>query len=499
MGVFKEYVRGGIPFAQRINPTNGPTVYKKVAATFEDQLNLTTEGAAENQISSRVDDLKRIATLLTQPPGLKYIANETLLRTSTTKKTTQEKIQNNNGTNEDVLSSGLKGKLSQLGAGLLGTAAVLGSTLAQIPLNGTGTHFVRGFRGTSRHNYLSSLDTPPHVLAQEGKPIITNQIAQEGKEFTDDEVAGGTFLDPNYSLLGAEKFTQLSQTFIPRDVKDSVKKDVRAGLGKPSNNSLTTYDSFDKAQGAHDQINMLGVLSEDSEIKDLIKFKFRVIHPQEDGSDDRFLIFRAYLENFSDNFSADWNSWKYSGRAENFYTYNGFSREVSLSFKVSAQTRGEMKSIYQKIAYLASTTAPTYGTYKTMKGTFVRLTVGDYLDNMPGFINNIDFSWDQSYPWEIALKPEPNAGVGGSSLSDIDKDQQQLPMVLDVNLNFTVIHDFRPETGLLPYMTAKLKDSNPASIIPEVKQTTGYVEIGEGAFGGDFDQGNYVDITNIEG
>ena len=141
MGVFKEYVRGGIPFAQRINPTNGPTVYKKVAATFEDQLNLTTEGAAENQISSRVDDLKRIATLLTQPPGLKYIANETLLSTSKTKKTTEEKIKTNNGTNEDTLSSGFKGKLSQLGAGLLGTAAVLGSTLAQVPLNGTGTHF----------------------------------------------------------------------------------------------------------------------------------------------------------------------------------------------------------------------------------------------------------------------------------------------------------------------------------------------------------------------
>lgn len=481
MGVFKEYVRGGIPFAQRINPTNGPTVYKKVAATFEDQLNLTTEGAAENQISSRVDDLKRIATLLTQPPGLKYIANETLLSTSKTKKTTENVIKAAQDRNFDPGKASFGDKLSQLGQGLLGTAAVLGSTLAQVPLNGTGTHFVRGFRGTSRHNYLSNMDTPPHVLAQEGKPIIQIPRAEEGKEFTDAETQAGELLDPNYSLLGAEKFTQLNQAFEPRNIKDSVKKDIRTGLGKPSDNSHTTYDTFDKAQLAHDKINILGVLSpkeladatSNGEIpKDFVKFQFRVIHPQEDGSDDKFLIFRAYLENFSDNFSADWNSWKYSGRAENFYTYNGFSREVSLSFKVSAQTRGEMKSIYQKIVYLASTTAPTYGTYKTMKGTFVRLTVGDYLDNIPGFINSIDFSWDQSYPWEIALRPEPNAGVGASSASDIDKDQQQLPMVLDVNLNFTVIHDFRPETGLLPYMTAKLKNSNPASIIPEVKQTT---------------------------
>ena len=90
---------------------------------------------------------------------------------------------------------------------------------------------------------------------------------------------------------------------------------------------------------------------------------------------------------------------------------------------------------------LASVTAPTYNN-NTMRGTFIEATVGDYLVNTTGFISNVSYTWQNNYPWEIAL-----------DRNNLDSEMQQLPTVLDCSLTFTPIHKFVPQTGLLPYIT----------------------------------------------
>ena len=186
---------------------------------------------------------------------------------------------------------------------------------------------------------------------------------------------------------------------------------------------LDVGDRQDAAQGA----------------RDMAKFYFEIITP--DGS--KFLYFRAHIKNLDDGFNADWQARKYNGRAENFYTYGGFDRDINISFTIAAATRSEMKPLYRKMIYLASSTAPTYGTSGLMRGTLARITVGSYLDQIPGVITSVKYTISNEVPWEIAMgQPE---GVEG--------DVQVLPMVMECSISFKPIHDFAPQTGLYPYFT----------------------------------------------
>jgi hypothetical protein len=104
-----------------------------------------------------------------------------------------------------------------------------------------------------------------------------------------------------------------------------------------------------------------------------------------------------------------------------------------------------MLPIYNKINTLASVTAPTYGgtESKFMRGTIARVTVGDYLYNVPGIIDSVDFSWQTEYSWEInAIKPDGE-----------EDTMPVLPHILDCSLNFKPIHDFVPESGLTTFIS----------------------------------------------
>ena len=93
---------------------------------------------------------------------------------------------------------------------------------------------------------------------------------------------------------------------------------------------------------------------------------------------------------FNDNYSANHNEIKYNGRAENFYTYNSFNRDISLSFKIAAQSRHEMMPLYRKLNFLASNTAPEYNKNSGRIMTpYIRLTVGSYLNRVPGVLKSI--------------------------------------------------------------------------------------------------------------
>ena len=74
-----------------------------------------------------------------------------------------------------------------------------------------------------------------------------------------------------------------------------------------------------------------------------------------------------------------------------------------------------------------------------MRGTLTRLTIGDYVYRLPGYLTQVGFSWNVDYPFEIAMnRPE-----------DLDRDKihQELPMIMDVNCSFTPIHEFIPSAG----------------------------------------------------
>lgn len=197
-------------------------------------------------------------------------------------------------------------------------------------------------------------------------------------------------------------------------------------------------DQGSRTQSGPDLVNTNPEQSEIGNIgADLIPFYFNVLAPLTAGSDqpeNKFIQFRALLTDFTDNFSGNWQGTKYIGRAEEFYTYQGFNRDIGIGFKMAAFSRKELVPLYKKLNRLVGTTAPTYqedGFF--MRGTLVQLKVGDYLDNVTGFITKVDLSWNVDYQWEIDAD---NLGT------------QKLPHILDVSVGFTPIHDFEAKTDI---------------------------------------------------
>jgi hypothetical protein len=160
---------------------------------------------------------------------------------------------------------------------------------------------------------------------------------------------------------------------------------------------------------------------------DLIKFSITVINPTSPAN-GKPLKFRAYIDSFSDSYSADWKSQTYMGRAESFYKYNSFGRDMSLSFKIVADNEFNLTGsgqMYDQLNTLASSLAPTYTTYGYMAGNLHKLTVGNYISNQTGIINSLSYDIMDESPWEISGR--------------------QLPMYIAVSIKFTPIHNFRPE------------------------------------------------------
>ena len=176
---------------------------------------------------------------------------------------------------------------------------------------------------------------------------------------------------------------------------------------------------------------------------DIIKFAFECM--SNDLPDMAVaLVFRAFLEgSITDTNTAEYNSFKYLGRGETFRTYQGFSRSVTFTFKIAAQSRQEMKPLYTKLNHLISQVYPDYspGT-NIMRGNVVKLTIGDYLYRVPGFLDNVNVTIDNgNTPWEIVLR-------------GAEEEMAQLPHVVSVACTFFPIMDLLPrrENATNPYV-----------------------------------------------
>jgi hypothetical protein len=202
-----------------------------------------------------------------------------------------------------------------------------------------------------------------------------------------------------------------------------------------------------------DAINATAPISnpqEDLSDSDLIKFFFEVIDPKSSTPNSDYLFFRAYLNNMGDGFKAEWTPYKYVGRAENFYRYGGFTRDVSLSFTIYAHSREEMIPLYQKLNCLVGTTAPRYADNGYMLGNFIKLTVGTYFNSVPGIINNISLKPSFEAGWDINRN---SRGLPLKYEDGVDAYKNtgyvgQVPRMIEVDLTFTPIHSFTPEYTL---------------------------------------------------
>ncbi len=393
------------PTGQGAPGKNGPILGDRVTFSADPDANPTFEyggegytrgnvidnavrGGTKYAIESRETDFKRLSKFVFETDqGKQFIAKETALQ----------------------LLNPFKPKVFNLGAGLLGGEMVQRGTNLMAQIQAAGVSNIK--RGG--------------LLPNPGGELFPNMGNYFGKFKKD-----GINRESNYNLGSSAEKTDILESLIGVGVDEIA---GFFGAGKGYNVSL------EKSELKLDKLNMYDVVNSDSKdeslLKDFVPFRFEVINHQNPLSTN-VIAFRAFIDSIGDNFSANFNEVKYNGRPEQFYTYNSFNRSISVSFKIAAQTRHEMKPLYKKLNYLVAQTAPGYAGSR-MTTPYMRLTIGDWCRRIPGVLNSVSLTWQPDYSWEIKLDPE-----------DKDSEMLILPHVMDVGIEFTPIHDFAPNNTL---------------------------------------------------
>ena len=199
--------------------------------------------------------------------------------------------------------------------------------------------------------------------------------------------------------------------------------------------------SYTRGSGIVDAINGLYMYNANnvtaaSVKNDLVKFRFAVIDP-DNPSQKTFVHFRSFFNGaITDNMGANWDSFRYQGRGEEFFHYGGFTRDINFGFVVVAQSKEELSVMYQKLNYLQSTLAPNYSAAGYMRGNIHQVTIGGYLYETPGVIATLNYTMPQDSTWEIGINDE----------GDPDPTVKELAHRIEVSVSFKPIHNFLPET-----------------------------------------------------
>lgn len=393
------------------------------------------------EFNRRKDDLLRITKLMGTSPGIQHLANQAALNV------VEQSIQTFKY-KDGERQFGKSNFGRQLGRGLVNTATSLASTLAQVPVNGTGTHFVEGFRG--KQGYLPQIQG--HILSRNGGKINIDTSANLDEKGNIIDVSGSIFETSEIGTATAklsDSLLRYSASVYSPSVPLAYHVHQQATLNPSGSQAAIGFVTPVSGVGSDvinlskiptlkldqsvDDIQLENLLDEKLNSSvfngDLIKFSFTTIVPrrgEEDQPEIRPLYFRAYLDSFDDSFNSSWNAFKYIGRAEDFYSYEGFNRNIEISFKIAANGEAELDRLIEKLNLLAGSTAPTYTEGSYMRGNFTSVTVGNYLQNQTGVINTVNIAWNTDYQWDIT---------------------KELPMILDISVSFTPIHSFAPQFG----------------------------------------------------
>jgi hypothetical protein len=221
----------------------------------------------------------------------------------------------------------------------------------------------------------------------------------------------------DYTLKGLDGFTD--------------KNNIKNALDKITASPIY-LDSFKRRDSQIGGANVLGGSA--GSLNDLATF-YIAAYKNDTSSNAFYIHFRAFINSFSDSYNPKWNSINYVGRGNTLYNYEGFTRDVKMSFTVAAQSKQELMPMYYKLNYLASTLAPDYTNAGFMRGTLYKMTMGAYLFETPGIITSLNYTIPEQSPWEINI---------GNSKTESDNSVKELPHIINVDLGFTPIQDFLP-------------------------------------------------------
>lgn len=269
---------------------------------------------------------------------------------------------------------------------------------------------------------LSTLEDS-NALITSAKNTPQTKVAAS-KTYFNDNSPSGSISDVTYGTAADNKVVTL---------KSAYNKGTNASLKQkgPSNPEYKTssYEAGsdiegDKFNKAKSRLLNTSTRNAKPDNDQLFKFYLNFIDPDSPGSNN-YLYWQAYVENFNDSIGAEYDSYNYVGRGYPLYKYKGFTRQIGLDFTIVANSTDEIIPIYKKLNTLIQRMAPDYSNEGYLRGSFVRLTFGDYLSNVPCILNG------------FSISPIFDAGF------DITEGKQLAKAISVSGFNFTPIADNR--------------------------------------------------------
>lgn len=407
--------------------TREPFVVRDINRQPESRNQIRIEGEA------RKDDVNRLSKLLAT--NLKFATNQAFL--------------NSQKTLSDIRAAqGLEGREKSqairkaVGRALSDIGQAINTQIAQAGVAGTGTHFITNFKNETS-TYLGKFGGP---LSLTGAKVNDFEVKSDKLPELDIKNTARTNIDQEGNEIvinpGVDRSTRAqTSNYTQNNLSSEQKRNTIINLNKPGNIENRFYQKNNI--GITNKITITNVRTEKLKTIDddqIIPFEIAVYDPKKplQNKATEYLYFTAYITSLGDRYGARWNSTSYIGRGEPLFNYTDFSRGISLDFKIAAESVIDLQPLYNKINRLVGTTAPSYsdtGVFK--RGVFVKLTVGDYIKQIPGFFTSVDLQWNVDYPWEI----------GRNENGEFDTGLQRVPHILDISLAFQPVHSFIPEYG----------------------------------------------------
>jgi hypothetical protein len=167
---------------------------------------------------------------------------------------------------------------------------------------------------------------------------------------------------------------------------------------------------------------------------------------------DYFVMFKAFITRYSDDFRSEWKKTKVYGRMDDIATFVNTSRSISVGFKTVAASVQEAEQNMVRVSLLIQMLYPSYDVAKesglsTIKGSplfkikflnWIKGTSANSLGAEEGKSNlgsgNAKSSGLMGYLEGVSFDPDLESGVFQAGL-------EIYPKVIDLNLTFNVIHE----------------------------------------------------------
>jgi hypothetical protein len=211
-------------------------------------------------------------------------------------------------------------------------------------------------------------------------------------------------------------------------------------------NASTTYTA--KISGVNKTVDEI----------DFIRLKFASQHL------GKYSYFRGTISGYSESFTPSYGQHQGIGMAYPLYTFESIERTVQFNFKVYSLNFDEHMAAWQRLQFLASLTMPQgFSAMQATHPPVVQFWLGDMFVDRTVYIENLTYTTDTNFPWDIGL-------TSGSS------DCWKLPMIIDVSLTIHLIDemgDTKTANDIYDFLDPKgyKRSTNPAIAAAITAQT----------------------------